>query len=313
AVGTGGTILRAERHGTRVSWHLDRSEKGDDLWAVDTVATATGRIAWAVGENGTVLRKRIAANAYVGQPDGWEALPTPPEVKTSTLYAVDFLDEREGWGRVQGYLHVKANYQLLIDNLLDLTHLGYLHGTSIGTTENASTPEELTRRPRFFGSRRVIRNADAPPVMAATGRYSGKIDRTVGMDFYLPGFHAGIGDMLYPQDHPDHPGAIITKSRVYHAVTPATGKSCTYFFAMASPDTDGLDRMFEYLKPVIEEDKFATEEIEKMLALVGENVDELLIGSDRNAVEARRMLQALMDEEAAGMTAENPRKPAVSD
>lgn len=37
------------------------------------------------------------------------------------------IDEREGWSRVQGYLHVKANYQLLIDNLLDLSHVPFLH------------------------------------------------------------------------------------------------------------------------------------------------------------------------------------------
>jgi vanillate O-demethylase monooxygenase subunit len=36
-------------------------------------------------------------------------------------------DEREGWSRIQGYLHVKANYQLMIDNLLDLSHVPFLH------------------------------------------------------------------------------------------------------------------------------------------------------------------------------------------
>jgi vanillate O-demethylase monooxygenase subunit len=67
---------------------------------------------------------------------------------------------------------------------------------------------------------------------------------------------------------------------------------------MASPDEAGLDRMYEYLKAVIDEDKFATEEIEKMLGVIGENPQELLIKSDRNAVEGRRMLQAMMDAEA---------------
>ncbi|WP_254913841.1 hypothetical protein [Sphingobium sp. Z007] len=57
--------------------------------------------------------------------------------------------------------------------------------------------------------------------------------------------------------------------------------------------------MFDYLRPVLEEDKFATEEIEKMLAVIGENPDELLIKTDRNAVEGRRMLQAMMDAERA--------------
>lgn len=193
--------------------------------------------------------------------------------------------------------HVQGRYQLLNDNLLDLTHLAYLHGSSIGTKENASVPEELVKTAGFLSSRRHIRNADAPPVMAQTGRYSGKIDRVVGMDFYLPGFHAGIGDMLYPADHPVHAGEPIISSRVFHAVTPETPKTCHYFFAMASSDRSGLDRMQEYLKPVIAEDKFATEEIEKMLAIVGEEPDELLIKSDRNAVEGRRMLQAMMDAE----------------
>lgn len=36
-------------------------------------------------------------------------------------------DEREGWSRIEGYLHVKANYQLMIDNLLDLSHVPFLH------------------------------------------------------------------------------------------------------------------------------------------------------------------------------------------
>ncbi len=192
---------------------------------------------------------------------------------------------------------VQGRYQLLNDNLLDLTHLAFLHRTSIGTVENASAEEELQRRPGLLSSRRYIRNAAAPPVMAATGRYSGRIDRVTGMDFHLPGFHAGIGDMLYPGDHPEHAGESIVKSRVYHAVTPSTYRSCLYFFAMASPDEAGLDQMYKLLKPVIDEDKFATEEIEKMLAIIGENPDELLIRSDRNAVEGRRMLQAMMDAE----------------
>lgn len=195
--------------------------------------------------------------------------------------------------------HVAGRYQLLNDNLLDLTHLGYLHGTSIGTPENASAPEELTKRPGFLSSRRYIRNAPAPPVMAEMGRYSGMVDRVVGMDFYLPGFHAGIGDTLYPADHPEHAGKIINRTRVFHAVTPATHRSCTYFFAQASPDPASFPRMKVYLKPVIAEDKFATEEIEKMIAIVGEDPDELLIKSDQNAVEGRRMLQAMMDAERA--------------
>jgi vanillate O-demethylase monooxygenase subunit len=199
--------------------------------------------------------------------------------------------------------HVHGRYQLLNDNLLDLTHLAFLHGSTIGSIDNAAVPEELTVRPGFFGSRRIMKNADAPPVHQHVGHGDAKIDRVSGMDFYLPGFHAGIDETRVPESDPERGGELIRTSRVFHAVTPATLTSCTYFFASNSADREGLEFMKGYLRPVIEEDKFATEEIEKMLAIVGEEPGELLIKSDRNAVEARRMLQKMMDEESEAVPA----------
>jgi len=193
--------------------------------------------------------------------------------------------------------HVNGRYQLLNDNLLDLSHLAFLHGSSIGSPDNAAVPEELVSRPGFFSSRRFMKNSEAPPVHEHLGIKDGRIDRISGMDFYLPGFHAGIEETRFPEGDAERAGQVISLSRVFHAVTPATPTSCTYFFAANSTDREHIDFMKEYLKPVIEEDKFATEEIEKMLSIIGENPQELLIKSDRNAVEARRMLQAMMDAE----------------
>ncbi len=196
---------------------------------------------------------------------------------------------------------VEGRYQLLNDNLLDLTHLGYLHASSIGNEDNASTPEEITKEDGVLRSRRYIVDADPPPVIEQFhGKGIAKIDRTVGMDFYLPGFHAGIGDMSIAASDPDRPGKVLSRNRVYHAVTPATRSSCHYFFAMSASVGESLEKMKAYLRPVIDEDKFATEEIEKMLAVVGEDPDELLLKSDTNAVYGRRMLQAMMDAEGQG-------------
>ncbi|MBN9507248.1 MAG: Rieske 2Fe-2S domain-containing protein [Altererythrobacter sp.] len=195
--------------------------------------------------------------------------------------------------------HVKGRYQLLNDNLLDLTHLGYLHAGSIGTEDNASAPEELTKEHRVLRSRRYIRDAVPPPVVAQfNGDDIERVDRVIGMDFYLPGFHAGISDMQIAESNPVRQGEVLNRGRVYHAVTPETPTTCHYFFALSARTEEEVDRAFPYLQPVIAEDKFATEEIEKMLAIIGENPDELLIRSDRNAVEGRRMLQAMMDAEA---------------
>ncbi|WP_404712672.1 Rieske 2Fe-2S domain-containing protein [Sphingomonas sp. MMS24-J13] len=193
---------------------------------------------------------------------------------------------------------VQGRYQLLNDNLLDLTHLAFLHGTSIGTLENARTPEELTQDPGIFRSRRYIKGGPPTPALRDRRGIERLVDQVVGMDFYLPGFHAGIGDHFYAEDDPERPGELIQRNRVFHAVTPATQTSCYYFFGMSSHEPGGVEAVREALHPVLLEDIFATEEIEKMIALAGGSPTELMIKSDTGAVMARRMLQAMMDAEA---------------
>ena len=194
---------------------------------------------------------------------------------------------------------VDCRYQLLNDNLFDLSHLAFLHGTSIGTLENASTPEVLEKRPGFVSSMRHIRNAPCPPLMHALGAYpTDRINRSMGMASYLPGFHCGITDVSYPDDHPLAPDAHISHNRVYHSITPATERTCYYHFAVAVDDTADVAQMRVNLAPVIDEDIFASAEIEKMIDLYdGDPPPELMVRSDRNAVEGRRMLQAMMDAE----------------
>lgn len=196
---------------------------------------------------------------------------------------------------------VPCRYQLLNDNLFDLSHLAFLHGTSIGTLENASTPEELEKRPGFVSSVRHIRNAPKPPIMQKTGMYpTDRIDRSMGMASHLPGMHCGLTLVSYPQDHPDAPGKFISRNRVYHSITPSTPRTTYYHFAVAVEDGTDVESMRASLAPVIDEDIFASVEIEKMIDLYdGLPPPELMVKSDRNAVEGRRMLQAMMDAEAA--------------
>ncbi|HWJ69595.1 MAG TPA: aromatic ring-hydroxylating dioxygenase subunit alpha [Sphingobium sp.] len=193
-------------------------------------------------------------------------------------------------------MHVKGRYQLLNDNLLDLTHLGYLHSTSIGTPDDAATPEVRDLNDRRLSSRRYMHDTPQPPLHLDSNAYKGPIDRISGMDFFFPGFHAGIGEQQYPRSH-SQAGEIIHTSRVWHAVTPATRTTCNYFFGMNANGQERLDRAKVLLAPVLEEDKFATEEIEKLITTLDEIPPELMLKSDTTAVQGRRILQAMMDAE----------------
>lgn len=196
---------------------------------------------------------------------------------------------------------VNGRYQLLNDNLLDLTHLGYLHAGSIGTPDDAATPEVRDIDARRLRSRRTMHNTPVTPALRERFGYEGPVDRVSGMDFHFPGFHAGVGDSWVAQGQPDA-GRVLATSRVWHSVTPATRHSTHYFFAMGSPDRAGVEFMRDYLKPVIAEDVFATEAIEKIVATVDEVPPELMLRSDTTAVLGRRVLQRMMDEERAAPT-----------
>ncbi|MCW2411548.1 MULTISPECIES: aromatic ring-hydroxylating dioxygenase subunit alpha [unclassified Sphingobium] len=191
---------------------------------------------------------------------------------------------------------VDGRYQLLNDNLLDLTHLGYLHSSSIGTPDDAATPEVRDLSDRRLSSRRYIRDTEIPPMHRSLTGHQGLVDRVSGMDFFFPGFHAGIGEMQYPRDH-ERAGDIIRTSRVWHAVTPATKNSCNYFFAMSGRSLEDLSRAKISLEPVLKEDKFATEQIEKIISTLDELPPELMLKSDATTVQGRRILQAMMDRE----------------
>ena len=196
---------------------------------------------------------------------------------------------------------VACRYQLLNDNLFDLSHLAFLHGTSIGTRENASTPEELVKRPGFVSSIRRIKDAPVPATMWQALDGFETIDRAMGMASYLPGFHAGTTEVSVPDSHPTRAGERLMWNRVYHSITPCTPRTTLYHFAIATKPGTDTAALKAALDPVIDEDVFASEEIEKIIDLYdGNPPPELMVKSDTNAVEGRRMIQAMMDAEGQG-------------
>ena len=48
-----------------------------------------------------------------------------------------FWHDSADWRMKPGYIHYQANYKLIIDNLLDFTHLAWVHPTTLGTDSAA--------------------------------------------------------------------------------------------------------------------------------------------------------------------------------
>ena len=81
------------------------------------------------------------------------------------------------WAAVGANLHVEANYLLLVENLIDLSHVAFVHSSTIGSTEDTNAKLKLERGDDFV---RVIREApgiSCPPSMKSLG-FAPVVDQT---------------------------------------------------------------------------------------------------------------------------------------
>lgn len=79
--------------------------------------------------DGTIPKAAVIKSYHVMERHGaiWVWMGESSQADEAGLPDFAEMEARPGWARVQGYLHVKANYQLVNDNLLDLSHVAYLH------------------------------------------------------------------------------------------------------------------------------------------------------------------------------------------
>lgn len=204
---------------------------------------------------------------------------------------------------------VKGRYALLHDNLFDLSHIAFLHSDNIGVAKMAETPEEVEQGEGWLRSWRNIKDLPCPPAFQAEFKENAKIDRSIDFTFHMPGLHVGQETIALTEDHPTRGGEVLIDSIVFHAITPATPTTCHYFFAVTARggsyphDDKAMEHVAALSNAVIDEDVFATEEIERLLRDLDHEPRDLLVRSDATLVRGRAMIQKAIDAEKARVEA----------
>jgi phenylpropionate dioxygenase-like ring-hydroxylating dioxygenase large terminal subunit len=72
---------------------------------------------------------------YLGDPDRIEEAPLP--------HVLEWVDD-PSFAKVEGIMELSANYMLLKENVLDLTHFGYVHASSFKITDWVDPPRFTT-------------------------------------------------------------------------------------------------------------------------------------------------------------------------
>jgi phenylpropionate dioxygenase-like ring-hydroxylating dioxygenase large terminal subunit len=225
------------------------------------------------------------------------------EADRSKLPSTPWLVDREHWSSVSGVAKIEATFDLLVDNLLDLSHETYLHNGSIGTPEVATTPIEVevdedNRVVRVF---RHMNAVECPPFYSRTTGLVGKVDRWQDIDYFPPGYYL-LNARLAPVEQPPLPDGTDDHAfhmKIFYGLTPSTETTVYDFWALARDfcvDDDEIDRLLEKMQTgVVQEDVDALTILQRRAEGTLE-INEVSIKIDRGGLAARRMLVAMNDE-----------------
>jgi len=203
-----------------------------------------------------------------------------------------------GWAPIGGTLHFKAHYQLLIDNLLDLSHETFLHANTIGNAAVAEVPAQMTSEGNQVRVMRLMADCPPPPLFAKARGFATNIDRLQDL-LFTPPCYVSITVRATPAGTNDLTNAL--RWQVLNALTPETDRTTHYFWGMPRQfliEDREMDEMLEAaIVRTFNEDKAMIEA--QQLVLDERSLDErsLLTVADAGPTRARGIIGRLMREQ----------------
>ena len=233
-------------------------------------------------------------------------------VKADRALIVDFPYHNDPgrWPNKHNVYPTKANYMLMVDNLMDLTHLGYLHAKTVGGNPAAHVEAEMktTRTPRGLKFTRWMKNSVPPPSYVKAAGFTGRVDRCQEFAFVAPSsILQWTGATDAGSQYADPQRDFRFQFRLFHGLTPETETSCFYFWSAANGyrqnEPEATEQLYREIAPTFVEDKTMVEAQQARLDEFGDKglVD---IASDANRMHMRRMVERLIAEERSALAAE---------
>jgi phenylpropionate dioxygenase-like ring-hydroxylating dioxygenase large terminal subunit len=155
--------------------------------------------------------------------------------KTDPAVMPDFWPcEHPDWTFDGGYYHVKCDYRLMIDNLMDLSHETYTHVGSIGQLEIMESPMQTQTRGEQVTVSRWMPGVDAPPFWRNALRKDGLVNRWQICLFQPPTsvtIDVGVSPVELGDTVDSHDRGV--RGMVIDGITPETATTTHYFWGMA--------------------------------------------------------------------------------
>jgi len=134
-------------------------------------------------------------------------------------------------------IHAECNYQLIVDNLMDLTHEEFVHGSSIGQKELSESDFVTTHDGNTVTVSRWMLNIDPPPFWKKNINdkfpgYDGKVDRWQIIQFQAPStICIDVGVAKAGTGAPEGDRSQGVNGYVMNTITPETARTSHYFWS----------------------------------------------------------------------------------
>ncbi|KPF56358.1 MULTISPECIES: aromatic ring-hydroxylating dioxygenase subunit alpha [Novosphingobium] len=231
---------------------------------------------------------------WMGQADNADAAKIP------VLSARE--DAQFDW--VEGYLHVEGNYQLVIDNLLDLTHVEFLHPFLADPSD--TFPTEVTCHEE---GEQVVSQYNRPqckrtPLVAGLWNDAPEVISLLSVMRWQAPANLVQRNCFDVARHADMANAHV-QVPFCHLLTPETESTTHYFWAGGRNQLQGVPAVSEGFRLGVE-GAFKNEDEPMIADIQGRmkgrelfDMKPLLLPIDKSAVLARRRVSALLKAELA--------------
>lgn len=198
------------------------------------------------------------------------------------------------WFPVNGHLYIKCHYELLADNLLDLSHEAFVHTSTIGNAAVAENPVETKTEGDLVVVERVMPGCSAPPLYQKLRGYSGPINRSHRIEWRPPA-NVVIHSKSEPVGSNDPRQAL--RYVVLNAITPATDTATHHFWGVPrdfAPAPEMTEIMQKGSERAFGEDVGVLENQQAMVEHLGANRNWVNIRADAGGIQARRIVERLL-------------------
>ncbi|MDB5836947.1 MAG: aromatic ring-hydroxylating dioxygenase subunit alpha [Caballeronia sp.] len=229
----------------------------------------------------------------------WIWMGSPQQANADTIFAVEEWDD-PAWGMNQGdAMTVACNYLYVTDNLLDPSHVAWVHPSSFGNAACESEPLKTTVTDDGVAVSRWMRDVEVAPFYARFVKFSGRCDRKQHYEVRFPS-HAIIKAVFTPSgtgsdEGPLHEQVFLMNS--YNFMTPIDESNTRYFwFQMRNFDQrdENVSRQFnEDVRHAFEEDRLILTAVHAGMA--NKRTPNLDLPLDAGPLRFRRSLQRLIE------------------